>query len=151
MKITILNQVPELNRVRDFIFSVGSEFSLCKALTEKMNLVMEEAVSNVILYAYSKGKEHEIEIECLWNAPPQGKSDTFSGALSFRIVDTGMEFDPTVMGNVDVTLPAEERDIGGLGIFLVKNIMDEVIYHRIEDRNELTLVKYVRKDQIIMK
>jgi len=151
MKITILNQVPELNRVRDFVFSMGSEFSLCEDLTEKMNLVMEEAVSNVILYAYAKGNTHEIEIECLWQAPPQGKSDIFSGALSFRIVDTGMEFNPVVMGNVDVTLSAEERDIGGLGIFLVKNIMDEVIYHRIENRNELTLIKYVRKDQVTTK
>jgi len=149
MKITIINQVSELNRVRDFIFSVGAEYSFTEALTESLNLVLEEAVSNVIFYAYPKDKNHNIEIECLWQAPPAGKSDMLSGAVSFCIADTGVEFDPTAQGDTDVNLPVEDRDIGGLGIFIVKNIMDEVTYHRMEGRNELTLVKYVRKDQTV--
>lgn len=149
MKITILNQVSELNRVRDFIFSVGAGFSFSEELTESLNLVLEEAVSNVIFYAYPRDKNHKIEIECLWQAPPAGKSDILSGAVSFCIVDTGVEFDPTVREDTDVNLSLEERDIGGLGIFIVKNIMDEVTYHRVEGRNELSLVKYVRKDQIV--
>lgn len=151
MKLTITNQVSELVRVREFVCSAASCFSLDESLTESMNLVMEEAVSNVIFYAYPKEKSHRIKIECTWGDAPEGKSDELAGRLIFCIIDTGVEFDPTARGDVDVTLPAEERDIGGLGIFIVKNIMDEVIYHRVDGRNELTLIKYVGKNQILRK
>ena len=57
------------------------------------------------------------------------------------LTDTGKEFDPTLAPNVDITLSAEEREIGGLGIFLIRQIMNEVRYERIDGKNVLTLEK----------
>ena len=61
--------------------------------------------------------------------------------LIFTITDSGVPFDPTQKEEVDITLSAEEREIGGLGIHLVRQIMDEVKYERTNNQNILTLVK----------
>ena len=98
-------------------------------LNMPMNLALEEIVSNVMLYAYP-GKSGQVLVEC-----------TKEGRLIFTITDSGIAFDPTQKEEVDTTLSAEEREIGGLGIHLVRQIMDEVVYERIDDKNVLTLVK----------
>ena len=61
--------------------------------------------------------------------------------LKFTISDTGVPFDPTVRAEVDTSLPLEERPIGGLGIHLVRSIMDSINYERVEGKNVLTLRK----------
>lgn len=98
-----------------------------------INLALEEAVTNVMLYAYP-GKSGQVFVEC---TKEQGTR------LIFTITDSGIPFDPTAQKEVDITLSAEERQIGGLGIHLVKQIMDEVRYERVENKNVLTLVKTV--------
>ena len=96
-----------------------------------LNLVLEEAVSNVIFYAYPKEEHQEIVL----TAKMSNKS------LIFVLTDSGKEFDPTQAPDVDVALSAEERKIGGLGIFLIRQIMNKVEYQRIEGKNVLTLGK----------
>ena len=59
------------------------------------------------------------------------------------MTDSGIPFDPTQKAEVDITLSAEERAIGGLGIHLVRQLMDEVIYNREDDKNVLTLIKRI--------
>jgi anti-sigma regulatory factor (Ser/Thr protein kinase) len=84
------------------------------------------------LYAYPKKIEQDISIEAVKQ----------NDALIFIITDTGVAFDPTQGGSrVDITLPARERPVGGLGIFLIKKIMDEVEYQRIDGANVFTLKK----------
>ena len=63
--------------------------------------------------------------------------------LIFTLTDTGEEFDPTGVPDADITLSAEERQIGGLGILLIRNIMNKVEYQRIGDKNVFTLVKEI--------
>jgi anti-sigma regulatory factor (Ser/Thr protein kinase) len=101
--------------------------------TMQMNLAMEEAVVNVMNYAYPIGKKGEIAIE----------ATTDNGMLNFVIKDSGTPFDPTAKEDADTTLSAEERPIGGLGIFLVKQIMDNVSYEYKEGKNVLTLSKRI--------
>jgi sigma-B regulation protein RsbU (phosphoserine phosphatase) len=64
-----------------------------------------------------------------------------NGELKIIISDSGVAFDPTQKAEADITLTAEERPIGGLGIFLVRQIMDNVSYRRQDGRNILTLTK----------
>ena len=59
----------------------------------------------------------------------------------FKLIDTGKPFDPTIVPDADVNLSAEDRQIGGLGIFLVRQIMDSVEYRRIDGKNILTMIK----------
>ena len=98
-----------------------------------LNLALEEVVSNVILYAYPREMGEKITI----------MAQTEKQSLIFTITDKGKEFDPTNVEEADVTLSAEEREIGGLGIFIVKNIMNEVTYQRLDGKNILTLKKNI--------
>ena len=61
--------------------------------------------------------------------------------LTFVLTDYGKEFDPTKVPDADVTLSAEEREIGGLGIFLIRQIMDTVEYQRMDGKNVLIMGK----------
>jgi serine/threonine-protein kinase RsbW len=67
-----------------------------------------------------------------------------NGNLIISITDQGKEFDPTKGGEVDISLSADERPIGGLGIFLIKQIMNEVEYKRIAGSNVLTMKKNIK-------
>ena len=98
-----------------------------------INLALEEIVSNVMLYAYP-GKSGQVFVEF----------NRQKDAVVFTVSDNGVAFDPTQQAEVDTTLSAEERPIGGLGIHLVRQIMDEVRYERVEEKNILTLVKNLK-------
>ena len=100
----------------------------------QMNLAIEEAVVNVMKYAYPSGTKGNVNIEAQAN----------DVRLKFTITDSGMPFDPTVQTEVDTTLSAEERPIGGLGIHLVRQIMDSINYERVEGQNVLTLRKKLK-------
>ena len=131
-QLIIQNEIGEIAKLATFVESIGEELMLSPDLVFNLNLVLEEAVSNIILYAYPKqmGKEISVQAE---------KTDN---KLIFTLTDSGKEFDPTKESpEVDINLPAEERGIGGLGIFLIKNIMNEVEYQRVEGRNVFTLKK----------
>ena len=104
------------------------------ATAMQMNLAIEEAAVNVMEYAYPAGTKGEVRIEAQVH-------DTY---VEFTLSDDGMPFNPTEKGEVDTTLSAEERSIGGLGIMLVKHYMDSVIYKYVDSQNVLTLRKNLK-------
>ena len=130
-EIKIKNQVGELEKVNAFIEEIGEELQLDMELLMNLNLVMEEMVSNVIFYAYPEGKTADIELtaECTGHT------------LTFVLSDKGREFDPTMKEDIDTETDPADRDLGGLGIYIVKNIMNEVTYQRLEGKNLLTMRK----------
>ena len=130
-EIQIKNQVDELARVNQFVEEIGEELGLDMELQMNLNLVMEEMVSNVIFYAYPQEKEATIELL----AESDGKE------LTFVLSDRGKEFDPTLKEDADPNVNPMDRDIGGMGIFIVKNIMNKVTYQRLEGKNLLTMTK----------
>lgn len=105
------------------------------ALSMPINLALEEAVTNVMLYAYPGRNDGKVFVEFVEVNEPEGKK------LIFTISDSGIPFDPTQKEEADITLSVEERAIGGLGIHLVRQLMDEIVYEREDDKNILTLVK----------
>ena len=123
-----IETIPQLN---EFIDSVAEEMALDMSLTMSLNLAIEEAVVNVMDYAYPEGQQGNVEIEAM----------TDGEWLTFVISDSGVPFDPTTKEDADTTLSAEERPIGGLGIFLVRQLMDVIQYQRDGDKNVLTLRK----------
>ena len=86
---------------------------------------------NVIDYAYPIGTEGDVTVKVM--------SDGHK--LKIQIVDSGVTFDPTAKEKADISLSAEERQIGGLGILLVRELMDSINYERIHGHNILTLIK----------
>ena len=107
-------------------------------LNMPVNLALEETVSNVMLYAYPGRDDGKVFVEYNEAATESGKQ------LIFTVSDSGIPFDPTQKGEVDTNLSAEERPIGGLGIHLVRQLMDDIRYERVEDKNILTLIKIIR-------
>jgi serine/threonine-protein kinase RsbW len=130
-EISIKNRMDELVRVNQFIEEIGEELGLDMELQMNLNLVIEEMVVNVISYAYPKGTEANIELK----AESKGKE------LTFVLSDRGREFDPTMKADPDTDVNPVDRDLGGMGIFIVKNIMNEVTYQRLEGKNLLTMKK----------
>ena len=130
-KLVIKNDISEISKLAIFIDELSEELDFTPELNFNLNLVLEEAVSNVILYAYSKEVQKEITL----------LANISDNNLIFVLTDSGKEFDPTKVPNADVTLSAEEREIGGLGIFLIRQIMDTVEYQRIDGKNVLTMRK----------
>ena len=132
-QLVIVNKLDEITRLAEFVESVCEEVTIDPSLTMNLNLAIEEAVTNVILYAYPEGIEDRIYIEAVCNPNPR--------RIKFIISDWGKAFDPTTKDDVDITLSAEDRPIGGLGIHLIRQIMDSVNYERVEGKNILTLRK----------
>ena len=133
-ELKLKNQISELERVNQFVEEIGDELGLDMELQMNLNLVMEEMVSNVIFYAYPQGTEAEIELV----AESDGKE------VTFVLSDSGKEFDPTMRESVNTDINPAERDIGGMGIFIVKNIMNKVSYQRLKGKNLLTMKKDIK-------
>ncbi len=133
-RLTIENQLENLTQVASFVEEICEELGLGADWVFNLNLVLEEAMTNVIMYAYPEGEKHEIWLLV------QKEPDSM---LTLVLEDEGIAFDPTEVPDADVTLSAEERPIGGLGIFLIRQIMDEVTYERANNRNILTMRKNI--------
>ena len=132
-ELKLKNQIGELERVNQFVEEIGEELGLGMELQMNLNLVMEEMVSNVIFYAYPENKTADIELV----AESDGKE------LTFILSDQGKEFDPTQKEDADPNVNPIEREIGGMGIYIVKNIMNKVTYQRLEGKNLLTMKKEI--------
>lgn len=129
--LTLNNRIEEIPSLAAFIEEVCEAAGANASVTMNMNLALEEAVTNVMLYAYPAGEQGTVTVT----------AEVAKGALTFVITDSGKAFDPTAQAEADVTLGVEERPIGGLGIFLVRQLMDRVDYERKDGCNVLTLVK----------
>ena len=132
--IILANDITDISRLYEIIEELGSDFSLYPDIVFNLNLVLEEAVVNIINYAYPKEDHESIYLSAKMH----------EGSIVLVLTDTGKEFDPTAVPEADVTLSADDRQIGGLGIFLIRQIMNEVKYERIEGKNVLTLEKKLK-------
>ena len=130
-EIQIRNRIGELERVSQFVEDIGSELGLDMELQMNLNLVMEEMITNVIFYAYPEDKSSDIELVC----------ESHGKELTFMLSDQGKEFDPTAKEDANPDVNPMERGIGGMGIYIVKNIMNEVTYQRLDGKNLLTMKK----------
>ena len=129
--ITLSNNIDEVPQLATFVDEICEAIGIDMSTAMSLNLAMEEAVVNVMDYAYPAGTKGNINIEAKAN----------DQRLKFVITDWGTPFDPTEKSEVDTTMSAEERPIGGLGIHLVKQIMDSINYERTDGKNVLTLRK----------
>lgn len=129
-RLVMSNDVADIAMMTEFIENFCEEYQLPTDICFKLNLALEEAVSNVMKYAYPENEKHEIILTV-------NKND---GSIVFELTDSGIAFDPTLVEDADVALSAEERTIGGLGIFLIRKIMKSVEYKREGEKNVLTMI-----------
>ena len=127
----------QLAPIREFVTRVARNLGLCDKVIYDLQLAVDEACANVIEHAYDGcGGDIEITIE-----------PTREG-IQVAIHDWGGSFDPDTVPVPDVTAPLENRQLGGLGLFLMRQIMDEVRFEFDTTRgNTLTMVKRLRKEE----
>ena len=99
----------------------------------ELRLVAEELLTNVAAYGHEGADEHWVSVEL-----------ALQGAdVTLRFVDDGRPFDPLAAAPPDLTVPVEHRPVGGLGVHLVRSLVDDAAYERVEGQNVLTLRKRV--------
>ncbi len=129
--LIIKNELEQLTRLYAFLDRQAAAYGLKELQLMQVKLALEEAVTNVILYAYPDKKDQDIRIDMSYE----------NKRLTIVITDTGTDFNPLERQEPDLTLSLEERPIGGLGIYLVKQLMTEVTYSRSAGKNILTMTK----------
>lgn len=131
--LTVSNDLQELERLEPFLEDFFNKNSLDPALLPSVDLALEEALVNVMMYAYPEGTKGEVTLA----------AKVENGMIQFEMRDQGVPFNPLQQKEADLDVPLEERQIGGLGIHLIKEIMDELGYVHEMDHNILKMNKKI--------
>jgi anti-sigma regulatory factor (Ser/Thr protein kinase) len=136
LTIPVRNDLAELERVASLIEDFGRRHRLPTRTVFELNLAIDEVLTNIILYAFLDAVEHEIVLRL--SAVAAGET------VVVEIEDDGQPFDPTCCAPPDLTQAIDDRPVGGLGIHLVRRLMDSLTYRRRRDKNLLAMRKFVR-------
>lgn len=131
MQIHLKNDLSELMRLAQALESFGEENQLTEQEVLDFNLSLDELVTNAISYGFGDGGEHSIRLG-LW---------LDGDWLRAELKDDGKPFNPLEIAPPDLSTDLEERNIGGLGVYFVRELMDEMVYRRHQGHNVLTLAK----------
>jgi len=132
-KFRLQNQLSELETINQYLDELASLWGLSVPFIMTLTLALEEAFSNIVNYGFQDNQSHEIELIF----------EKQKNNLSISLIDDGIPFDPTLTADPDINLPAEERKIGGLGVFLIRKMMDKVDYQRQESHNIFKMEKTI--------
>ena len=131
-----LKNIPsELNTLCRKLEKFGNSLGLTKKCIFQLNLALDELFTNIITYGFTDDADHWIEIAISHE----------DGILVIRVEDTGVPFDPGMIKSPASVRTAEDCEVGGLGIHLIKKLMDDVRYERCGDKNIVTLRKNIVK------
>ncbi len=131
--LSLKNDPAEIARLAPLVAEFCARHALAEATAAQLTLVLDEAITNIISYAFDDSGEHEISVR-ISLAP---------GALIAELVDDGREFDPLQVAAPDLAAPLAERAVGGLGVHLMRRLMDDIRYRREGARNHLVLAKRI--------
>ncbi len=128
IKIRLDAQLPEVERLNRLLRHFGELHEIPGRALYSMNLALDELVTNVILYGYENPVEQKIVVSL----------EASAGSLTGTIEDEGRVFDPLSVSAPDLSVPLNRRELGGLGIHLVRSLMEEVTYRREGSKNLLS-------------
>lgn len=128
LSIAVVNDVPAISRATVQVEAFCAGRGIADEVARKFSLALDETLTNTVSYGFAEGGRHTIAV----------RIEHRSGYLTATVSDDGTPFDPLTQPAPDIHAPVEQRKIGGLGIHLVRTLMDTVEYRRRGDRNELT-------------
>ena len=137
LEIALVNDLKEITRVAEQIDEFCASRAIASEVAYAINLALDEILTNTISYGYDDDEPHRIEV----SVHPEAE------ALVIVIVDDSAAFDLSNAPTPDIGASLEERPLGGLGLFLVHQMMDSVKYRREEERNVVTLKKNKTAEQ----
>ena len=129
--LTLKSDLADLEKLRSFVEEIREKLSVSKKCQFETNLALEEAFSNVLSYGFNKHTDHFIKITII----------SALGVLNIRVEDDGKPFNPLEAKEPTLQYDIENCGIGGLGIHLIKHVMDDIRYERYQNRNVLTMKK----------
>jgi len=129
--LELRNDLAELARLSEALDQLGARYDLSPRTISEVNLALEEIITNIISYGFDGPGDHLIRIRLSMD----------NSQLTSQVEDDGRPFDPLQAPPPDLTAPIEDRDPGGVGILLVRKLMDDVSYSRNGDRNILLMKK----------
>jgi anti-sigma regulatory factor (Ser/Thr protein kinase) len=127
------SNLSELDKLCQQLETFGRSLGLSKKCIFEINLALDELFTNIISYGFSDDDEHVIKV----TVTPQNET------LCLCIEDDGVPFNPVEAQEPDLECSVEDCKIGGLGIHLIRNLMDEICYERCGEKNVLTLKKNI--------
>jgi serine/threonine-protein kinase RsbW len=133
ISITLKNQISEIERASQVLYEFGRLRDLPIRDLRAMNLALDEILTNIISYGYDDRHEHQITV----------RLSLTHGELTAEVEDDGRPFNPLTFPAADTEKPVAERPIGGLGIHMVRTLMDQLDYKRQQDRNFLVMRKKI--------
>ena len=133
MEVRVSNRLDEIDRVNAAFNEFAERHALSSKLRRKINLVFDELLNNIITYAYEDEHEHLIDVHIRLS----------QAGLTVTITDDGRPFNPFETQAPDTALSVEDRPMGGLGVHLVRNVMDRVAYERHGEKNLVRLEKEI--------
>jgi sigma-B regulation protein RsbU (phosphoserine phosphatase) len=131
VELRLVNKLAEINHCLTALEEICERFKLPPEIQNNFSVVLDDLLNNVISYAYDDDDEHIIDVVL----------STDGQRFVVSVTDGGVEFDPFVRKEPDVHSGLEEREIGGLGIHLIRNLMDDYSYRRVGGKNVTTLMK----------
>ncbi len=120
--------------MQDQLETLAREQGIPPKVLHEIQLAVEELLTNILNYAYPDQREHEIKVRLL-----PGESE-----FIIEVADDGRPFNPLEQPKPDLTLPLEQRPIGGLGIYMIRKSMDRIEYRRADGKNILVMVKKIK-------
>ncbi|MFY9705724.1 MAG: ATP-binding protein [Desulfobacterales bacterium] len=133
VSIKLKNRISELERLDQKLQAFGASIGLSKKCVFQINLAVDELFTNIVKYGFADNSLHYIAVTLSHR----------DGKISIRVEDNGIPFDPAAKQTSELKDPLEHCKIGGLGLHLVKKIMDDIVYERRRGKNVITLIKYI--------
>ena len=129
--VRIENDLAEIAKVDEKLDDFAEQFGVPPAIAATFHVIFDDLLNNVISYGFNDEQRHFIDI----------RLELTANSLIVSIADDGVPFNPLAESAPDTTLSIEDRQIGGLGIHIVINMVDDISYQRTADKNVLTLTK----------
>ena len=127
----IVNRLEEIRRVAAMVERFGQEHRVPAQVVNDVNVALDEVLSNIVSYAYDSGARSEILVRLAYRP----------SEMHVDVEDAGRPFDPLQAPPPDLGASLQARPVGGLGIHVIKSLMDEVVYARVDGKNRLHLRK----------
>lgn len=133
LELILANRQPEIARLQDELEKFGASHSFPKPSLHAVQLALEEHLTNIVRYAYKDDREHHIRVRLAFRPP----------VFRIEVEDDGRPFNPLEHPTPNLSLPLDERPIGGMGIHMIRKSLDALEYRRENDRNILVMIKRI--------
>ncbi len=133
LELSLLNRQSEVARAQESLEQFAARHHIPGRALHEVQLAFEEHLTNIVRYAYADAREHHIHVRLTLR----------SRELRIEVADDGRPFNPLQHPAPDLSLPLDQRPIGGLGIHMMRKSLDALEYRRENERNMLVMIKRV--------